>query len=69
MNIVRDDGDESRTRVDRMVEEFRTAQSRRLAKHTAAKGDDRVVEVQPDAHGPGNGRQVSSNTDFTVELE
>jgi hypothetical protein len=32
MSIVRDDGDERQTRVDRMIEEFRKAQSRRLAK-------------------------------------
>lgn len=51
MSIVRDDGDEHQIRVDRMVEEFRKAQSRRLAKAITVKGDDHVVELQDDASG------------------
>jgi hypothetical protein len=47
MSIVRDDYDERQTRVDRMIDEFRKAQSRRLAA-TAANGDDQVVESQRD---------------------
>jgi len=46
MSIVRDDYDE--TRVDRMIDEFRKAQSRRLAKATTVNGDDQVVESQRD---------------------
>jgi hypothetical protein len=34
-----------------MVEEFRKAQSRRLAKAISVKGDDHVVELQGDASG------------------
>jgi LDH2 family malate/lactate/ureidoglycolate dehydrogenase len=49
MSIVRDDCDERQIRVDRMVEEFRTAQSRRLAKAITVKGDDHVVELQRNA--------------------
>jgi hypothetical protein len=41
MSIVRDDRDEHQKRVDRMVEEFRKARSRRLAKAITVKGDDR----------------------------
>ena len=51
MSMVRDDGDEHQIRVDRMVEEFRKAQSRRLAKAITVKGDDHVVELQGDASG------------------
>lgn len=47
MSIVRDDGDERQIGVDRMVEEFRKAQSRRLAKAITVKGD----ELQGDASG------------------
>ena len=50
MNIVRDDCDERQTRVDRMLDEFRKAQSRRLAKVAAVNGDDQMVESQRDAH-------------------
>ena len=50
MTIVRNDGGERQMRVDRMIEEFREAQSRRRAKVTAVKGDDHVVESQRDAH-------------------
>ena len=50
MSIVRDDDDERQTRVDRMIDEFRKAQSRRLAKATTVNGDDQVVESQRDGH-------------------
>jgi hypothetical protein len=50
MRIVRDDGDERQTRVERMIEEFRKAQSRRLAKAAAVKGGGHVVELQRDVH-------------------
>ena len=50
MSIVRDDGAERQTRVDRMIEEFRKAQSRRLARAAIVKGGDQVVELQRDVH-------------------
>jgi hypothetical protein len=43
MSIVGDGRDERQIRVDRMIAEFRDAQSRRLAKAAAAKGDDQRV--------------------------
>jgi len=46
MNIVRNDCDERQTRVDRMIDEFRKAQSRRLARAATVKGGDQVVESQ-----------------------
>jgi hypothetical protein len=49
MSIVRDECDERQTRVDRMIDEFRKAQSRRLAKATTVKGDDQLVESLRDA--------------------
>lgn len=49
MNIVHDDRDERQTRVDQMIDQFRKAQSRRLAKATTVKRDDQVVESQRDA--------------------
>ena len=49
MSIVRDDCGEHQVRVDRMIEDFRQAQSRR-ARATAVKGDEPVVESQRDAH-------------------
>lgn len=52
MSIVRDDCDERQIRVDRMIEEFRKAQSsRRLAQAITVKDDDHVVESQGDASG------------------
>ena len=45
MSMVRDAGDEHQIRVDRMVEEFRKAQSRRLATAITVKSD----ELQEDA--------------------
>jgi hypothetical protein len=49
MSIVRDECDERQTRVDRMIDEFRKARSRRLAKTTTVKGDDQLVESRRDA--------------------
>ena len=49
MSIDRDDSDERQIRVDRMIDEFREAQSRRRAKATAVKGDEHPVESQRDA--------------------
>ena len=67
MSIVRDNCDEREIRVDRMFDEFRKAQSRRLAKATTVKADDRVVELQRECPRPGGGRPVNSYTDFTRE--
>lgn len=50
MSIVREDCDERQARVDRMINEFRQAQSLRLAKRNSAKADDEVVQSQRDAH-------------------
>jgi len=49
MSIVRDDCGEHQTRVDRMIEEFRHAQSRRRARAAAVKGDEHAVKSQRDA--------------------
>lgn len=67
MGIVRDDCDERQTRVDRMIDQFRKAQSRRLAKATIVKSDDQVVELQRESPRQGGGRPVNSYTDFTRE--
>jgi hypothetical protein len=48
MSIVRDDGDECQTRVERMIEEFRKAQSRRLARAAAVKDGGQLAESQRD---------------------
>ena len=45
MSVVRDDSDERQTRVNRMIEEFREAQSRRVR-----KANDAGVESKPDAN-------------------
>jgi hypothetical protein len=50
MSILRDDCGEHQIRVDRMIEEFHQARSRRRARATAVKGDEHVVESQRDAH-------------------
>jgi hypothetical protein len=50
MSIVRDEWDERQIRVDRMIDEFREAQSRRRARATAVNGDEQVAESQRDAH-------------------
>jgi hypothetical protein len=67
MSTVRDDGDERQTRVDRMIDEFRKAQSRRLAKATTVKGDDQTVELQRDAHAQA--AVARSTTTPTSHLE
>jgi hypothetical protein len=54
MTIDRDDRAERQARVDRMINEFREAQSRRLAKPT-----DKVVESNPDAKAPFTGSAIS----------
>ena len=51
MSIVRDNGDERQIRVDRMIEEFRKAQSRRPARAVAVKGGEHAVESGRDATG------------------
>jgi len=56
MSMVRDAGDQHQIRIDRMVEEFREAQSRRLAKAITVKGDDHGVERQGDARMVGDDR-------------
>jgi hypothetical protein len=66
MNIVRDDFDERQARVDRMVDEFRKAQSLRLTKTTTAKGDAQDVELQRDAHAHGNRRRVNCYTTHLI---
>jgi hypothetical protein len=48
MSVVRDDGGERQIRVDRMIEEFRTAQSRRLANANPVTGADQAVESRRD---------------------
>jgi len=50
MSIVRDGCGERQVPVERMIGEFREAQSRRRARATAVKGDKQVVESQRDAH-------------------
>ena len=54
MNILRDDDDERQTRVDRMIDEFRKAQSRRLARAATVKGDNPVVESQREVQAPAD---------------
>jgi len=54
MNILRDDDDERQTRVDRMIDEFRKAQSRRLARAATVNGDNPVVESQREAQAPAD---------------
>jgi hypothetical protein len=62
MSIVRDDGDQHQKRVDRMVEEFRKAQSRRLAKAITVKRDDHVVERHGDASRVAVDRSTTAST-------
>jgi hypothetical protein len=45
MGIDRDDGAERQARVDRMITEFRDAQSRRFGKQ-----NDKAAESKPDAN-------------------
>jgi len=47
MSIERDDRDERQTRVERMISEFREAQTRRYM-----KAEDKVVESKSDANPP-----------------
>ena len=54
MNILRDDDDERQTRVDRMIDEFRKAQSRRLARAATVNGDNPVVESQREVQAPAD---------------
>jgi hypothetical protein len=49
MSIVRDNGDERRVRVDRLVDELRKAQSRRLANAATVKDSDQGVKPQPNS--------------------
>ena len=67
MSIVRDDGDERQTPVDLMIDEFRKAQSRRLAKATTVKVDGQVAEFAVQCPWPGGDRRVNSCTDVTRE--
>ena len=67
MSIVRDDCDERQTRVDLMIDEFRQAQSRRLARATTVKGDDQVAAFAVRRPWPGGDRRVNSCTDVTRE--
>ena len=46
MGIDRDDAAERQARVDRMIEEFREAQSRRFK-----KPNDTIIETKPAANG------------------
>ena len=69
MSVVRDDCDDRQARVDRMIDEFRKAQSRRIAKVTTVKGNDQQVELQMRCPRPRSGRRVRSYTDFITELE
>lgn len=64
MSIVRDDCDERQTRVDLMIDEFRKAQSRRVANATTVKGDDQM-EFAVRRRWPGGDRRVNSCTDMT----
>jgi hypothetical protein len=45
MSIDRDDGAERQAQLDRMINEFREAQSRRFGKR-----NDSVIESKPDAN-------------------
>ena len=46
MSIVRDEGDERQTRVDRMIEELGKGQSWRLAKAATVKDDGHVTKAR-----------------------
>jgi hypothetical protein len=60
MSIVRDDGDEYQTRVQRMINEFRKAQSRRLAKTAAVIHGGHVAEIQRDVDAQAAGVGAST---------
>lgn len=63
MTIDRDNDDERRTRVARMIDEFHEAQSRRFARVTMVNGDAEIVRAQPD--GDGNAAIARSTTPLT----
>jgi hypothetical protein len=66
MSIVGDGGDERQTRVDRMIEDFRKAQSRRRAKALTVNGGGHVVELQRDVHAQAEAaRPTNYTTCFT----
>jgi hypothetical protein len=65
MSIVRDNCDERQTRVDLMIDEFRKAQSRRLATATTLKDDDQVAEFAVLCPWPGGDRRINSYTHMT----
>ncbi len=69
MSMVQDDGDERQTRVDRMINEFRNAQLRRLARATTANGGNQVAELQRDAYAPATVVGVSADADTDVTRE
>jgi hypothetical protein len=50
-----------------MIDEFRQAQSRRLARATSVKGDDQVAAFAVRRPWPGGDRRVNSCTDVTRE--
>ena len=49
MSIIRDDCDERQTRVDRMIDEFHKAKSRRLTRATIVNSDDQRMKSLRDA--------------------
>jgi hypothetical protein len=66
MSIVRDGSNERQVRLDRMLDRFRRAQSRRRAAATAVEGDDQVVDSRDAlAHAAAPGSTIY--TDFTLE--
>lgn len=60
MSIVRDDGVEWQARVERMIEEFRKAHSRRLAQAAAVKDGGQVVEFQGDVDAQAAARSTTT---------
>ena len=62
MSIICDDGDERQRRVDLMIDEFRQAQSRRLAKAATVKSGAQVVEFQRDAQTPQRLHRATPHT-------
>ena len=55
MSVIRDDCEEREARVDRMIDTFRKAQTRRLATATSVNGDNQVVASRRDAHAEAAG--------------
>ena len=49
MSTDRDDRDERQIRVDRMIDEFRKAQARRLSRMAAGTGEGQVVDMPREA--------------------